>query len=836
MVGAHPDDEDTNLITWLARGHQVETAYLSLTRGDGGQNLIGNELGEGLGAIRTEELLAARRIDGGRQYFTRAYDFGFSKDSAETFTHWPREALLGDVVRVIRAFRPHVVVAVWTGTPADGHGHHQVAGILAREAYEAAADTVRFPELAFGAAWAPGKFYRSRRAAGLGQLTINVGAFDPVLGRSYAAVATESRAAHRSQGQGRLAPRGVQWDYLAREATRVNAEVEPARETSIFDGIDTTWARFASLARTPATRALIDSLPALARAARTQLDLRSPGTVAPLLVRAAALLERARDGRACRFGAVARGCSPLENDFGAAIEQAHRRAGVAALAAAGVEVTPVSDREFLAYGDTASISVEVTNRGGAPVTLTRVSGSGVGRVRDTTGVVVMPDSVVTVARRMWNLRAGTASWWVGERQGNDLFPEVRWPADGVRDAPWLGGDVPSVSGVAIAEDDRMASWIDITFRAADGSFTHRFGPVVSRRIDPVYGELRRPLVPVSPVSLLFDRTLELARANEVVDRMIRLRVRSYSTQPRHVKYQFRIPDGFRTDPLPDTATLAPLETREIAVHVRGKLPVGKYALTAGATDGGANFYGTGVFTIEYEHITPIVMSRSTGLWMKSVDVAIPAGVHVAYVPGVSDDVAPVLRQLDVALTTVEPDRIPSTDLSAFQVVVLGPRVYQRAPLLAAFNARLEEFAKNGGTVVVQYGQQEMTRPGMLPFPVSLAQQPQRVTIENAPVQVTDPKAHVLLTPNRVTQSDFDGWVQERSLYMPSRADSAWRTVVEMHDPGEPPNPNGILVGRLGKGTYVYTTLSLFRQLPAGNDGAIRLFMNLLAAGLPSPSQ
>jgi LmbE family N-acetylglucosaminyl deacetylase len=835
MVGAHPDDEDTGLITWLALGRQVETAYLSLTRGDGGQNLIGNELGEALGAIRTEELLAARRIDGGHQYFTRAYDFGFSKDSAETLKHWPREETLGDVVRVVRAFRPHVIVSVWSGTAADGHGHHTVAGILARDAYDAAADTVRFPTNTFGAAWAPDKFYRTRRgAAGGAAVRMNVGEFNTVLGRSYGDIATESRSQHKSQGQGRISQGGVQWDYVRREATRVNANTDAAQESSMFDGIDTSWTRFASSATTAAQRAVIDSVPLVARAARAALDLRAPGAVVPLLARAAGLIERARNESQCRYAAVALACTRRANDFGASIEEAHRRVTAAVLAAAGLDVGAYSDREYLALGDTGTVTVSVVNRGATAVTLRGADLPGAIGLRDTTSVVVAVDSAATASRKVRGLLPGGASWWVGDRVGNDLFPEVPWPADGARGTR-SSSQVPSVSGVAVAEDDRLTSWVDVRFEIAGAVFTHRVGPIVQRKADAVAGEVRRPLVPVNAVSLLFDRAFELMRANEPIDRIIRLRVRSYSTQPRFVKFQFKIPDGLRTDKLPDTTTLAPLEIRDVPIHVRGSVPAGKFPLTAGATDGGVNFYGTGLFTLEYEHIRPIVMSRNTGLWVQGVVVAIPTGVRVGYIPGVSDDVGPVLQQLDVPVTTIEPDKVMSTDLKQFQIVVVGPRAYTRTPVLVAFNERLEQFARDGGTVVVQYGQQEMTRKGMLPFPIELAQQAQRVTLEDAPVRVVDSTARVLNAPNRLTNADFDDWVQERSLYMPSRADSAWKTVLEMNDPGEPANRNSLLVARLGAGTYVYTTLSLFRQLPAGNAGAIRLFMNLLSAGL-RPSQ
>src|SRR5438128_10306551 len=239
-LAAHPDDEDTNLIAWLARGRNVETAYMSLSRGDGGQNLIGNELGEALGVIRTEELLAARRIDGAHQYFARAYDFGFSKTADETRKHWPQDSLLRDVMTVMRAFRPHIVITTFSGTPRDGHGHHQISALVARDAYNMAADTVRFRVARFGKPWTPLKLYRLARFSPQDRtLSINVGEYNPYLGLSYQEIAADSRSQHKSQGQGTVRQKGVVWDYLMREDSRVPAP--PAKEEkSIFAGFDTT--------------------------------------------------------------------------------------------------------------------------------------------------------------------------------------------------------------------------------------------------------------------------------------------------------------------------------------------------------------------------------------------------------------------------------------------------------------------------------------------------------------------------------------------------------------------------------------------------------------------
>src|SRR5437868_1470451 len=239
-IAAHPDDEDTNIIAWLARGRGVEIAYMSLTRGDGGQNLIGNELGEALGVIRTEELLAARRIDGAHQYFGREYDFGFSKTADETRTHWPQDSVLNDVMTVMRAFRPHIVITTFSGTPRDGHGHHQISAIVARDAYNMASDTVRFPVAQFGKPWTPLKLYRLARFSPQDRtLAINVGEYNPYLGLSYQEIAADSRSQHKSQGQGTVRQKGVVWDYLMRADSRVPAP--PAKEEqSIFAGLDTT--------------------------------------------------------------------------------------------------------------------------------------------------------------------------------------------------------------------------------------------------------------------------------------------------------------------------------------------------------------------------------------------------------------------------------------------------------------------------------------------------------------------------------------------------------------------------------------------------------------------
>ena len=383
VIAAHPDDEDTGLIAWLSRGRQVETAYLSLTRGDGGQNLIGNDLGEALGAIRTEELLAARRIDGGHQFFTRAYDFGFSKTAEETFKHWDHEEVLRDVVTVVRAFRPNVIVAVFSGTPSDGHGHHQVSGTVAREAYDLSADTVRFPVERYGPAWEAQKFYRNARFTGVRPtLSINIGEYNPVAGRSYAEIAGESRSQHRSQGFGVLQRRGVSMDAVARQGTRVNEATPAASERSIFDGIDTTIARL-DAGLSPEGRELLRAARAQADSANAMLDLRRPDRVIAHLSKAAAEIDAVRDRMPqCQLPVGYRrpqnfaNCTPAQLDADAVVDQMHGRVAAALLDAAGVAVDATAERELLAFGDSMPATITVYNRGTQPVTVTALTLSG----------------------------------------------------------------------------------------------------------------------------------------------------------------------------------------------------------------------------------------------------------------------------------------------------------------------------------------------------------------------------------------------------------------------------------------------------------------------------
>lgn len=819
LIGAHPDDEDTQLLTWLARGRQVETGYLSLTRGDGGQNLIGNELGPLLGMIRTEELLAARRLDGGRQFFTRAYDFGFSRSAEETYRHWPKDSLLRDVVTVVRAFRPQVLVAVFSGTPRDGHGHHQVSGMLAREVFDAAADTVRFPRgatLGLGP-WAPVKFYRAARfSPEQATVAFNVGERSALRGQTYAEIASESRSQHLSQGFGVLQRRGTSMDYLTLEASR--GVQSAARETSPLAGVVTGWSRFPRASLTAEARAALDSVDGAVAEVRRVETLIAPGPMVVPLARVAGLLERARAGLACARTATNAGCFGEDGDLAVSLATAQRRAHAALLSAAGVLVEATAPRELLAVHDTLPVTVTVYNQGANDVQLEGAAAwmmNPVGPPGLTpASAVIVPDSAARITLPLTTPRASVA-WWMenGLQPGADLFA-----------LPPLG---PSPN-IAIGEDRVTETHTRVALRIAGQPVTVDAGPVVYRYADPARGEQRRPVASVPPLSLLFEDEIEYARTGVILNRDYTLRVRSSSSVPRGATVTLSLPAGLTTDSLVRRIALEPFGTAIISYRVRGRLPVGRHFVSAEVASAGEKSIA-GWFPIAYAHIRPLRYYRTARVEVEAVDVALPRNAMIAYVQGVGDNVAPMLHQLGVGVTMMTPELLATADLSKYGAVVVGPRAFAASPVLTAQAGRLQEYARRGGTVVVQYGQAEMQAPGLLPYPITLARTAERVTDEHAPVTILDPGSRLLAFPNRITAADFEGWKQERSTYMPTSADPHWRRVLEMHDPGAPANELSVLVAPVGRGAYVYVTLALFRQLPAGIPGGARLFLNLLAA-------
>ncbi len=837
MVGAFPGDEDASLIAWLSRGRHVETGYLSLTRGEAGQNAIGTESGEALGALRTEELLAARRIDGARQFFTRAHDFGAPRDAAAAFERWPKDELLADVVSVIRAFRPHVLVSLHAQRRRYEGGVRQAADQLTREAFAAAADTVRFPAATYGAAWAPRRLESGETATGANELEYN-----PILGVTYSEIAAEAAAFHRTQtpAAGRVRP------FSFRRATTLAGArsdvTSPHTEPSIFDDVDTTFVRL-SVGAPDAVAGSLQLAAAWADSARARLDLQRPWLAVSPLARVLTLLTDARAATSpCRHPSVdmpvprlqdfvqKTSCDARTLDLDASLDVARRRTVEALRLAAGVHIEATAPRELLAYGDVMPVAVRIANRGKQPVTIRGVHFAGAYRPT-AEAIVIQPDSMKSWMQFVSGL-TDTHPHWLGRRL-QDLFPPAESPIDGLARVGAAGG-VSTLPSVAIPEDYRRNSDISVTMTIDGITFTTSVGPVLHRTADPHLGVQLRPVGGVPAVTLSFGRGLEWIPAGKPVDRVLGLTIQSFSDSVRTFSFKSVVPGGLRLDSLPASVTLQPRERRELMLRLRGRIAAGRYEFGVVGTYGTGATFSEGFREITYSHIRPIRTYRQSGLWLQAVDIDVPR-IVAAYVRGAGDGIPMWLTQLGASVHEIDASQLPVLDLSRYSTIMIGARAHETNPELRAYDPRLIDFVREGGTLVLLHAEVPATLNALLPWPLGWDVLPERVTDPSAPVTVREP-GHALLTwPNRIGAADWNNWVQERALSMPSLIDPRYTMPLEVHDPGQKENRGAILSARVGKGTFVFTTLSFSRQLAAGVPGAARLLVNLLSAGQAATS-
>jgi LmbE family N-acetylglucosaminyl deacetylase len=767
MIGAHPDDEDTQLLVLLSRGMGAQAGYLSLTRGEGGQNLIGPELGPELGIIRTEELLAARELDGARQFFTRAYDFGFSKSADETFRLWPRDSILKDVVDVIRRFRPQIIIAVFSGTPADGHGHHQVSAILARQAFDLLRDST----------WGPQKFYRSTRGDPTATtVSLPVGILDPILGQSYFQVASASRSRHRSQDMGQLQRPGPATSGVALVASKTSGT-----DGSVFSNVDTTI-------HVPGFAALIDS-------ARAALTPWRPAATLPYLLRALRLVGTADT-----------------------VQRALLERAISI--AAGVSVDGTADDGIVVPGERLQIEVTVWNAGDSAVRV---------------------DSVTVAAPTGWSLERlelGTPTVAPGTLLTRRFVLTVAKDAE--RTQPYFlrrpltnrGGlydwstAPPDVRGLPF-EPPPVSARVRVIIGGEPVTLTRE---VVYRYRDQAIGEIRRPIfvtrdvdVAITPEELLWPID---GSAHE--PRHFMVTVTNRSRGAANLRTGVISPQGWPSISPESLAFTREDETKSVVVSLAppaaDSLRPGTYDLRAGVGSGWLEI-------IDYPHIRPRALTRPALAQIRAARLALPALSRVGYVRGAADRVPEALLAVGLPLDLIGADSLARGDLSRYDAIIIGSRAYETEPALVANNGRLLDYTKNGGLVIVQYQQYPFVDGGFAPYPLTIARPHDRVTDENAPVTALDPAHPVLHYPNEIGREDWRGWIQERGLYFAHSWDTTYVPLLEMHDPG-PPNPaaelkGGLLIAPLGRGTYVYTGLSFFRQLPAGVPGAYRLFVNLL---------
>ncbi len=825
-TAAHPDDESTDLLAYLARGQGARTAYLSLNRGEGGQNGIGPELWEGLGVIRTEELLSARKLDGAEQYFTRAFDFGFTRSAEETLQKWNREEIIGDMVRVIRTMRPLVLVNGWSGTAQDGHGQHQVAGMLAPEAVKAAADPNRFPEQISKEGlqpWQVLKVYGRRFGPSSSgpRAEFDVGAYDPVLGRSYAELAADGRSRHRSQDMGMIQARGSQLRAFPRLQSMVEA---PDVEKSLFAGIDVSLngvARFAGKEGERLAPALT-RIKDLAAKALAEFRIERPEAVAPYL--AAGLREvralRATLGsldhvsRATVDGMLAR----KEQEFNDALAKSH-----------GVIVDALSNTEIVTPGESVDVTanvflsrsamVENGSKAVSPeIRLVAPDGWRVEKVQPEEERPAGPqayirgrdkaDIVSTFRALVPNNETPTQPYWLVRQRTKDQFD---WDSSMPRGLPFA----PPI----------LQARVELTL---SGERVVIDQPVEYRFADKTFGEIRRELKVAPALTLTVHPSLLIIPAGDA-DRTREISVEITHNARRATNGAVKIvpPPGWKV--VADDRPLAFNRQNEKTARAFKITPpdgaTGAFDLRSVAEANGRQ-YDSGYSVISYPHIESHFIYRPATSRVELFDVKVASDLKVGYVMGSGDDGPEALRQMGVNVKMISPAELASGDLSVYDTIVLGIRVYEVNDDVIANNKRLLDYVSNGGTLIVQYNKNEYVRGGFAPYPVNM--RGDRVTDENAPITVLVPDHPLFNFPNKITAEDWKGWSQERGLYFLSDWDPRYTPLLASSDAPRNQLKGGELIAQYGKGNYIYTAYAWFRQFPAGVPGAYRLFANLVS--------
>jgi LmbE family N-acetylglucosaminyl deacetylase len=824
MIAAHPDDENTAVLAYWARGRKFETAYLSCTRGEGGQNLLGSEQGDLLGVIRTQELLAARRIDGAHQFFTRAIDFGFTKTPEETFEKWGHEQTLAEVVWVIRTYRPDAIVLRFSGTPRDGHGQHQASAILGKEAFTAAADPKRFPEqLTATTPWQAKRLLwnaftftpeqEKEAEAEKSRIEFDTGTYDPVLGKSYGEIAGISRSQHRSQAMGSAERKGPSRNFL----TTIAGD---AAKKDLFDGVDVTWNRL------PGGAAIGQIL----GAAAANFVPEHPERTIPALLQARPLIA-----------ALA-----AKNDLWAERKLVELDEAVALCS--GLFVEAEADRYSAVPGGKLKVTLSAINRSNfteKDVTV-RLSGPGADQTVKLEGALDYNKEINKAVDL--TIPPGTK------------YSQPFWLA-----APHSLNHYEFTDQQLVGRADTVPV-MTATFEVSTG--TQRISltrPVHYRYVDRLRGELVRPLTIVPAVALnLSQPALVFTSAQPR-----KLEVVLHANMPKaqgvlHVETD----PGWKVEPasLPFSLKAMGEESQQSFTITPAKFgpETGAPAhFRVFATVGEATI-DAGVQVIAYEHIPPQTIFKPSSGLLREAPLTI-LSKRVGYIAGAGDEVPDSLRQMGCDVTLLSEADLTAGDLSRFDAIVTGVRAFNVRPDLKANRQRLLDYVNGGGTLIVQYNTPEggggpggggggrggggrggggrgnappsSAPPAPPPAPVDDAYGPypfhvgrERVTVEESPVEFVSMQAPLLRAPNAITAKDFEGWIQERGLYFATEWDSHYQPVISTHDPGEKPLPGGMLYARYGKGVYIFSAYSWFRQLPAGVPGAYRIFANMLSAG------
>ena len=779
-IAAHPDDENTRLIAYLSNGMHLRTGYLSATRGDGGQNLIGPEIRESLGVIRTNELLGARALDGGFQFFSRANDFGYSKHPDETFNVWNKEQVLADFVWVIRNFRPDIIVTRFSEEPGVTHGHHTGSAILAHEAYKLAGDSTAFSDqLQWVAPWQPKKifwnvsmwqFRRSGKTVDTSKfLSLNVGDYNPVLGMSYTEIAAKSRSMHKSQGFGSSSSRGVEYEYLQQW------EGEPSDE--FMDGIETSWKK-------------IPGSEAAAYHAMRALDMFDPDQPITIL---GSIIELRKE--------------LLKLSDGYWKEVKLKEVDDLILKLTGTYISISATELTYTPGDSIQLNFEIINRSEAPL---KLSSLGFG----------FDKNVFKYGLELEENQQTVFSYQLVLPEGKEISHPY-----------WL--QKPSETGMYTVSDQQLIGLPNnppplkarVTLEIEDQHLDY-YVPIDFQKTDPVKGEVHQPIAITPKVMVNVDQKAMIFIGNESRDVPVKV---TAGTNSIAGKVLLEVPSGWKVVPEALEFDLDQKgEEQTFVFKIQATEDAESGMLTARAIDQGGSQYERGIQVIDYDHIPRQTLFPVSQTPIVKLNAEIQVK-NVGYINGAGDEIPASLIQIGINVDVLEKEDLRADQLSQYDALILGIRAFNTRPWLAYKNKELFEYVENGGTLIAQYNtSHRLVTEEVAPLPLKLSHD--RVTVEEAPVTFIDGKHPVLNYPNKITLNDFEDWVQERGLYFPDEWDDAFVPILSMNDPGESTKKGALLVAPYGKGYYCYTGLSFFRELPAGVPGAYRLLINMLHLG------